>query len=159
MEHVATDDLDNWTGPADVKRPVGRALGTEHMGLRLYELEPGESTAFGYHAHENQEEVFYILDGVLTFETEGGDIEVGAGEAVRFGPGEFQQSRNAGDGRTRVLGMGAPADPGELTLLRVRPSPALRLCWNSPGPKRTASPALTSTSPPSISKASVPSRT
>ena len=118
MEHVATNDLDNWTGPADVKRPVGRALGTEHMGLRLYELEPGESTAFGYHAHENQEEVFYVLDGTLIFETEGGDVEVGAGEAVRFGPGEFQQSRNAGDGRTRVLGMGAPADAGELTLLR-----------------------------------------
>ena len=119
MEKVAIDELDNRTGPADVKRPVGRALGTEHMGLRLYELEPGESTAFGYHAHENQEEVFYVLDGTLTFETEGGDVEVGAGEAVRFGPGEFQQSRNAGDGRTRVLGMGAPADAGELTLLRA----------------------------------------
>ena len=118
MEKVAIDELDNRMGPADVKRPVGRALGTEHMGLRLYELEPGESTAFGYHAHGNQEEVFYVLDGTLTFETEGGDVEVGAGEAVRFGPGEFQQSRNAGDGRTRVLGMGAPADAGELTLLR-----------------------------------------
>jgi uncharacterized cupin superfamily protein len=119
MEHVATDDLDNWTGPADVKRPVGRALGTEHMGLRLYELEPGESTAFGYHAHENQEEVFYVIDGTLTFETEGDDVEVGAGEAIHFEPGEFQQSRNAENGRTRVLGIGAPASAGELTLLRA----------------------------------------
>ena len=121
MKYVTTDDLDNWMGPADVKRPVGRALGAEHMGLRLYELEPGDSTAFGYHAHENQEEVFYVLDGTLTFETADGDVEVGAGEAVRFGPGEFQQSRNAGDGRTRVLAVGAPADAGELTLLRECP--------------------------------------
>ena len=119
MEHVAVDELDNWMGPADVKRPVGTALGTEHMGIRLYELDPGESTAFGYHAHENQEEVFYVLDGTLTFETEGGDVKVGAGEAVRFGPGEFQQSHNAAEARARVLGIGAPADAGELTLLRA----------------------------------------
>ena len=66
MEHVAVDELDNWMGPADVKRPVGTALGTEHMGIRLYELDPGESTAFGYHAHENQEEVFYVIDGTPT---------------------------------------------------------------------------------------------
>ena len=118
MEHVAVDELDNWMGPADVKRPVGTALGTEHMGIRLYELDPGESTAFGYHAHENQEEVFYVIDGTLAFETEAGEVEVGAGEAIRFEPGEFQRSRNAAEGRARVLGIGAPADAGELTLLR-----------------------------------------
>ena len=121
MEHVDADDLDNWMGPADVKRPVGRALGAEHMGIRLYELEPGDSTAFGYHAHENQEEVFYVLDGELTFETEEGEVTVVADEIIRFAPGEFQRSRNAGDVRVRVLGMGAPADAGELTLLRECP--------------------------------------
>ena len=121
MEHVAIDDLDNWMGPADVKRPIGTALCTEDMGLRYYELAPGESTAFGYHAHENQEEVFYVLDGSLAFETESGDVEVGAGEVIRFEPGEFQRSHNLGDSRTRILGIGAPADAGELTLLRECP--------------------------------------
>ena len=121
MDHVAIDDLDDWMGPADVKRPVGQALGTDHMGLRYYELAPGESTAFGYHAHENQEEVFYVLDGSLAFETEEGEVAVGAGEAVRFAPGEFQRSHNPGEDRTRLLGIGAPADPGELTLLRDCP--------------------------------------
>ncbi len=115
------DDLDNWMGPADVKRPLGKTLGTEHMGLRFYELAPGESTAFGYHAHANQEEVFYVQDGTLIFETEDGDVEVGAGEVIHFEPGEFQRSRNAGDDRARVLGIGAPADAGELTLLRDCP--------------------------------------
>jgi uncharacterized cupin superfamily protein len=119
MDHVAIDDLDNWMGPADVKRPLGQALGTQHMGLRYYELDPGESTAFGYHAHEDQEEVFYVLAGRLAFETEDGEVSVGAGEAVRFAPGEFQRSHNPGDGRTRLLAVGAPADPGELTLLRA----------------------------------------
>jgi len=118
MEHVAIDDLDNWMGPADVKRPLGTALGTDAMGLRVYELDPGESTAFGYHAHESQEEVFFVLEGTLAFETDEGAVDVGAGEAIRFAPGEFQQSRNRTDGRTRVLAVGAPADAGELTLLR-----------------------------------------
>ena len=118
MEKVAIDELDNWMGPADVKRPVGSALGTEHMGIRFYELEPGESTAFGYHAHADQEEVFYVLEGSLSFETEDGDVEVGEGEVIYFEPGELQQSRNAGDGRAKVLGLGAPADGGDLTLLR-----------------------------------------
>jgi uncharacterized cupin superfamily protein len=121
MEKATIDDLDNWMGPASVKRPLGKALGTEHMGMQFYELEPGESTAFGYHAHENQEEVFYVVDGTLTFETEEGDVTVSEGEAVRFAPGEFQQSRNDTDGRVRTLGIGAPADPGELTLLRECP--------------------------------------
>jgi uncharacterized cupin superfamily protein len=118
MEKVAIDELDNWMGPADVKRPVGKALGTEHMGLRVYELEPGESTAFGYHAHADQEELFYVLEGTLSFETEEGDVEVGEGEAVYFEPGEFQRSYNAGEDRVKTLAVGAPADSGELTLLR-----------------------------------------
>ncbi|MFW5963668.1 MAG: cupin domain-containing protein [Natronomonas sp.] len=122
MEKATIDDLDNWMGPSAVKRPLGNALGTEHMGMRFYELEPGESTAFGYHAHENQEEVFYVIDGTLTFETEDGEVVVEEGEAIRFGLGEFQQSRNDTDGRVRTLGIGAPADAGELTLLRECPA-------------------------------------
>ena len=118
MEKVAIDELDSWMGPADVKRPVGETLGTEHMGIRFYELEPGESTAFGYHAHADQEELFYVLEGTLTFETEDGEVTVGADEVIRFEPGEFQRSYNAGDGRAKTLGIGAPADGGDLTLLR-----------------------------------------
>jgi uncharacterized cupin superfamily protein len=119
MEKATIDELDNWMGPAAVKRPVGDAVGAEHLGLRYYELEPGESTAFGYHAHAEQEEVFYVLEGTLTFETEAGDVAVEAGEAAAFAPGEFQRSRNETDDRVETLAVGAPADAGELTLLRA----------------------------------------
>ena len=118
MEKVAVDELDSWIGPASVKRPVGKALGTEHVALNYYELAPGESFAFGYHAHEKQEEVFYVVEGTATFETDDGPLRVGAGEAVRFEPGEFQRGVNEGTDRVRALAVGAPADPGELTLLR-----------------------------------------
>lgn len=121
MEKVAVDDVDSWQGPASVKRPLGRALGLADAALNYYELAPGESFAFGYHRHGDQEEVFYVLEGEATFETEDGDVAVGAGELVRFAPGEWQQGHNRGDERVRALALGAPADSGETDILRECP--------------------------------------
>lgn len=118
MEKVDIESLDSWMGPADVKRPVGRALGMEDAAMNYYELEPGESFAFGYHRHADQEEVFYILDGEATFETEAGDVTVAAGDVIRFEPGEWQQGWNRGDDRVRALAIGAPEESGETTILR-----------------------------------------
>jgi len=121
MERVRIDDVDDWIGPADVKRPVGRALGAEHAAINYYELDPGESFAFGYHRHEDQEEVFHVLSGVVTFETEAGDVEVSSGELLRVAPGEWQRGINRGDERVRALAVGAPADAGETTIRRECP--------------------------------------
>ncbi|WP_290815507.1 cupin domain-containing protein [Halovivax sp.] len=118
MEKVRVEDLENRMGPADVKRPLSRALGTEHVAVNYYELDPGESFAFGYHSHEAQEELFVVREGTVTFETAEGDVAVGAGEAIRFEPGESQRGVNAGDERVVALAIGAPKDPGELSLLR-----------------------------------------
>ena len=121
MEKVRIDEVDSWQGPADVKRPLGRALGLEHAAINYYELDPGESFAFGYHRHADQEEVFYVLDGVATFETEDGDVTVDSGELVRFAPGEWQQGRNESDERVRALAVGAPAESGETVIRRECP--------------------------------------
>jgi uncharacterized cupin superfamily protein len=140
MKKVAVDDVDSWQGPASVKRPLGRALGLADAALNYYELAPGESFAFGYHRHADQEEVFYVLEGTATFETgeprrgsesraesdanretEGGDVEVGSGELVRFAPGEWQQGFNRGEEPVRALALGAPAESGETEVLRDCP--------------------------------------
>lgn len=118
MKKVRLDDLDDWMGPASVKRPVGSALDAEQLGMNYYELAPDESFAFGYHAHGDQEELFYVIDGTATFETEDGDVTVEAGEVIRFAPGEFQQGRNDTDGRVRALAVGAPGDSTDVTILR-----------------------------------------
>ncbi|MFC6837373.1 cupin domain-containing protein [Halomarina ordinaria] len=144
MRHVRVSDLDSWMGPADVKRPLGRELGTEGLALNYYELAPGESFAFGYHRHADQEEVFYVLSGAVAFETSASadresassgandrepsaeepsetgreEVVVSAGEAVRFEPGEWQQGWNRGDERCVALALGAPSDTGETTILR-----------------------------------------
>ena len=108
-------------GPAADKRALSGALGTTDFALNYYELAPGDAFGFGYHRHPRQEEVFYVVEGTATFETEGGDVEVGAGEAVRFAPGEWQLGRNAGEERVVALAMGAPEDSRETEMLRECP--------------------------------------
>jgi len=110
VEQISIDEIDSWMAPASVKRPLGDALDAEAVALNYYELEPGETFGFGYHRHPEQEELFYVLAGAATFETEAGEIEVSSGEAVRFAPGEWQLGRNAGDERVIALALGAPAD-------------------------------------------------
>lgn len=118
MHHVFLDDMASRMGPADVIYALTDALGATDLALNYYELAPGESFAYGFHAHEDQEEVFYVQEGIATFRTEAGDVEVGARELVRFGPGEFQRGLNEGDERVVALAMGAPQDAGHTEILR-----------------------------------------
>lgn len=122
MERVDTASVDSWLGPAAEKRPLGRALGTEHVAVNYYELAPGDTFGFGYHRHPDQEEVFYVMAGEATFETEAGDVSVGAGEAVRFAPGEWQLGRNDGADRVRALALGAPAADDAAEMVRECPA-------------------------------------
>ena len=118
MRKVRLDDLESRMGPASVARPLTDALGTTGVALNYFELDPGESFAYGFHAHENQEEVFYVQEGTVTFRTAAEPVTVGAGELVRFGPGEYQRGRNRGDERVVALALGAPRDAGETEVLR-----------------------------------------
>jgi uncharacterized cupin superfamily protein len=121
MERTRIDDIDSWMSPADSKRSLSKALGADHLALNHYELAPGDAFGFGYHRHADQEELFYIMAGEATFETEDGDVVVGAGEAIRFAPGEWQLGRNDGEERVVALAIGAPADSGETEILRDCP--------------------------------------
>ena len=121
MERVSLNEVDRWMSPAQSKRSLSNALGAEHLAVNHYILEPGESFGFGYHRHADQEELFYVLEGTATFETEEGDVTVSAEEAIRFAPGEWQRGRNETDERVVALALGAPADTGETDILRMCP--------------------------------------
>lgn len=73
----------------------------------------GATSGPGYHRHADQEELFYVLEGTATFETEAGEVTVDAGEVIRFAPGEWQLGRNDGDQRVVALAPGAPEETGE----------------------------------------------
>jgi mannose-6-phosphate isomerase-like protein (cupin superfamily) len=121
MDRVSIADVDRRMGPAADKRALASALDAERLALNYYELEPGDSFGFGYHRHPDQEEVFYVVEGTATFETEDGDVAVSAGEAVRFAPGEWQRGRNEGDETAVALAMGAPKSARETEMLRECP--------------------------------------
>jgi len=130
MRKVRLDDLDSRMGPADRNVPLTDALGAADAALNYYELDEGDSFAYGLHSHASQEEFFYVLEGTVTFETlgvqqspddaavEADETEVAAGELVRFGPGEFQRGVNRGSERVRALAVGAPQDAGDTEILR-----------------------------------------
>ncbi|MEZ3115726.1 cupin domain-containing protein [Halobaculum sp. MBLA0147] len=118
MEHVAVDEVDNAVQPAAVMRRLTDELGCEDLAINYYELAPGDSFAFAYHEHSVQEEVFVVLSGTATWETESGTVTVGPNEAIRFGPGERQRGWNRtdedGEGeRVRALALGAPLSYGD----------------------------------------------
>ena len=121
MKRVHREDPDRRMGPAADKRALAAALGAEELALNYYELEPGDSFAFAYHNHEVQEEIFVVVEGTATFETDEGMVEVAAGEAVRFDRREFQRGWNHGDERVVAFALGAPLDYGEQVKLRDCP--------------------------------------
>lgn len=120
MNKVSIEDIDTppSNSPADVLRPLSQALDTDDLAINYYKLAPGESFGYEYHRHHDQEEVFYIQAGTPTFETEDGDVDVEAGEVIRFAPGEFQLGTNQTDNRVKALALGAPRDSEEIEYLR-----------------------------------------
>ncbi|RRJ29956.1 cupin domain-containing protein [Halocatena pleomorpha] len=96
-------------------RLLSEPLGTIGLAINYYELDPGESFAHSSHRHSNQEEVFYIQSGTVTFETETGKITVTAGEILHIPPGTFQFGINHGDEQVTAITLGAPREYEENT--------------------------------------------
>jgi mannose-6-phosphate isomerase-like protein (cupin superfamily) len=129
MEKVDVDELESRMGPGSVRASLTKPLGLSNLGANHYELAPGEQLAFGLHAHSDQEEVFVVQSGTVSFETypdrdaaragEGGEtVTARTGDVVRAAPGEYQCGRNDGSERAIVFAIGAPQDGGDLDLLR-----------------------------------------
>lgn len=115
MEHIAIDDVDpsGFGNDVAVRRLTG-PLGADDLAINHYRLDPGERFSGGKHTHLDQEELFVVLDGTATFDTEEGTVEVDEGEAIRFAPGEYQTGYNDADDPVAALALGAPADSTEV---------------------------------------------
>lgn len=118
MEKVRIREVENSIQPAAVMRELTGPLGSTDVAVNYFELEPGDSFSFAYHRHEIQEEIFYIQEGTATFQVESGSVTIGAGEVIRFGPGEFQRGWNRTDEPLTALAFGAPLEYGSVVRLR-----------------------------------------
>lgn len=85
-----------------------RELGVSSFGINQMALAPGQRGRI--HKHERQEEVYLVLEGVLTLLVESEEHLVEAGELVRVGPELRRQLVNAGPAKVVVLALGG-AEP------------------------------------------------
>ena len=69
------------------KRALGDAAGLSQFGVNLVRLPPGCWSA-QRHWHSHEDELVYVLDGVLTLVTDGGEQVLGAGAAAGFPAGK-----------------------------------------------------------------------
>jgi len=112
---VDPDDLEQWDDrPTDV-RSLSTAAGLDYqdsaLGMRVYELGPGEQSGLAYHYHDEQVEAFYVLSGTLQVETPEGEYAVDADQALFVDPGSPQRAHNPedADSSVRFLAIGAPS--------------------------------------------------
>jgi mannose-6-phosphate isomerase-like protein (cupin superfamily) len=102
-------------------------LGVTAFGLNLLRLRPRQQGRI--HRHERQEEVYLVLEGVLTLETDGETHERREGELVRVPPDVRRRLSNRGDEPLYVLAIGG-AEPHEGRDGRAYES------WEETGPGR-----------------------
>jgi uncharacterized cupin superfamily protein len=109
-EYVKLDAaaLPDAPSPTSGKKEIDEAVGASEFGFNLYLAEPGQQLSMGYHHHPDHEELFYVLDGEVTFETPDGGFAVGAGEVFFVPPGAPQKGRATSDTPARFLAIGAP---------------------------------------------------
>lgn len=91
---------------------IGRQIGTERLGVSLWEIPPGEA-AYPYHLHLTEEELLVVLAGRPALRTPDGWRELAEGEVVSFPRGEAgaHQVVNRGDALVRLMAVSTNGDP------------------------------------------------
>ena len=119
MQKVDIDDLNPTESPQG-RQSISAPLEAQDFSMNYYVLDPGEEFSGSLHAHMDQEESFFVLEGTATFETsqdpagETETVTVGEGEMIRFDPGEYQQGRNESDETVRALALGTPEESSDI---------------------------------------------
>jgi mannose-6-phosphate isomerase-like protein (cupin superfamily) len=88
--------------------PLRRELGVSSFGVNQIVLQPGQRGRI--HRHERQEEVYLVLEGLLTLIVEAQDTELGEGELIRIAPRLRRQLVNRGPGRLVLLALGGEGE-------------------------------------------------
>ena len=115
MPNIEEPDFELRDGPPGFRSKrarIGYELGSETVGVSLWELPPGEA-AYPYHFHYSDEEVVIVLRGRPILRTPEGERVLEQGEAVRFalGPGGAHQLHNPGEEAVRFLAVSSHGRP------------------------------------------------
>jgi uncharacterized cupin superfamily protein len=89
-------------------QPLRRELGVSSFGMNLIALEPRQRGRI--HAHDQQEEVYVVLEGELTLLIEQDPHVLGPDDVARVGPAVRRQLVNAGADRLVLLALGGSGE-------------------------------------------------
>lgn len=87
------------------------ALDLAGYNFNVAVLAPGERLSrTAYHRHPDQEEFFYVLEGVCRVEVEDGSFDLGPDEMVVFRPGVVHLLHNPHAEPAKLVAVGAPPE-------------------------------------------------
>ena len=140
FEPAWEDERDSPPGFRSRRLYLARTLGSDQLGVSVWEIDPGESN-MPYHAHHANEELLVVLTGTPTLRAADAERELQPGDSVLFRRGEAHQLTNRSDepvrflfvaplnhpeiidlpdtGRIAVFAGRATSGRGEFTLLKV----------------------------------------
>jgi uncharacterized cupin superfamily protein len=87
LEEPEFDEQREHDGFRALRARIGHQLGTERLGISLWELPPGEA-AYPYHWHLVEEELVIVLRGTPSLRTPDGWRDLPEGEVLSFLTGE-----------------------------------------------------------------------
>lgn len=80
---AVAETLQSAAGNKFTVKPIVPQTQADKCAAAFVEVAPGES-AYGYHWHEENEEIFYVIAGEALVKTESGEIRLRAGDAIAF---------------------------------------------------------------------------
>jgi mannose-6-phosphate isomerase-like protein (cupin superfamily) len=111
---VAADDVENPYADSDVPgefRGLTEALGAEQVAISLIRVPPHSDFEQGTgHHHDQIEEVYLVIRGILTMRFGEEVAEVAAGSAVRVAAGTVRSHRNCGSEPVEVWAVSPKVD-------------------------------------------------
>jgi uncharacterized cupin superfamily protein len=87
---------------------LARSVDTSRFNLAIVTVEP-QSMGPALHAHDDEDDSFYILEGELVFSLDGEEISATPGTFVLVPSGVQHTFANRTDRQARVLNVHAPA--------------------------------------------------
>ncbi|MCB0882057.1 MAG: cupin domain-containing protein [Thermoleophilia bacterium] len=116
ITQVNIRSVEPYEGPNSIPgvgfRPAGAALGVSAWGMNVIDIDAGV-TGYPRHSHakDGQEEVYVVMSGAGTLETDGGSHAVNQGDMVRV-PSDVERHWTAGgEGITLLALGGTPGEP------------------------------------------------
>jgi mannose-6-phosphate isomerase-like protein (cupin superfamily) len=92
------------------KQPLTDDLGLTEMRGNVWTLAEGTMMK---HAHLQQEELYFVLDGTAEIEADGATFKLGERDALAVSPGVTHQVANTGFGPLTFLVIGSPNVAGD----------------------------------------------